>query len=72
MHRTNVIGPILAAAFVIAMTISGCAAQSPKSDDSPDDHFDVRRSVGDLHQGKDADAQKAGLPLYPGARPKPE
>jgi hypothetical protein len=39
------------------------------SDDKP---FDVRSSVGDLHVGKDADAQKAGLPVYPGARPKKE
>ncbi len=39
------------------------------SDDKP---FDVRSSVGDLHVGKDADASRAGLPLYPGARPKKE
>jgi len=32
----------------------------------------VKSSVGDLHVGKDADAQKAGLPLYPGARPERE
>lgn len=35
-----------------------------------DDNFDVRSSVGDLHVGKDADAEKAGFSLYPGARPK--
>jgi hypothetical protein len=34
--------------------------------------LDVRSSVGDLHVGKDADAKTAGLPLYPGARPKRE
>lgn len=33
-------------------------------------NFDVKSSVGDLHVGKDADAKKAGLPLYPGARPQ--
>jgi len=33
-----------------------------------DKNFDVRSSVGDLHIGADADARKAGLPLYPGAR----
>jgi hypothetical protein len=33
-----------------------------------DKNLDVRSPVGDLHVGKDADAQKAGLPLYPGAR----
>jgi len=63
---------ILAAAFGIAMTIPTCAAQSQKSDAGQDDHFDVRSSIGDLHVGKDADAQKTGLPLYPGARPKRE
>jgi hypothetical protein len=35
---------------------------------SQDKNFDVRSSVGDLHIGADADARKAGLPLYPGAR----
>ncbi|HEY6339579.1 MAG TPA: hypothetical protein VIW68_13885 [Candidatus Sulfotelmatobacter sp.] len=40
--------------------------------DSQDKSFDVRSSIGDLHVGKDADARSAGLPLYPGARPKHE
>lgn len=44
-------------------------AQQSDKDDKP---FDVRSSVGDLHVGKDADAPKAGLPVYPGARPKQE
>jgi hypothetical protein len=61
---------ILVAAFGIAMTIPGCAAQAQKSDNAQDEHLDVRSSIGDLHVGKDADAQKTGLPLYPGARPK--
>ena len=37
------------------------------SDDKP---LDVTSSMGDLHMGKDANAEKAGLPLYPGAHPK--
>ena len=76
MFRSNVFRSILraivAAAFGIAMAIPGCVAQTEKSDSSKDDHFDVSSSVGDLHLGKDADARKAGLPLYPGARPKQE
>jgi len=44
-------------------------AQDPDSQDKP---FDVRSSLGDMHVGKDADAEKQGLPLYPGARPKHE
>ncbi len=61
----------IAAAFAIVLAIP-CSAQSQKSDAGHDDNFDVRSSVGDLHLGKDADAQKTGLPLYPGARPKRE
>src|SRR5271155_5461220 len=37
---------------------------------SKNENLDVRSSVGDLHIGADADARKAGLPLYPGARLK--
>ncbi|HTW30111.1 MAG TPA: hypothetical protein VMD76_00430 [Candidatus Sulfotelmatobacter sp.] len=50
------------AASLLAITVAGQDSQSG------DKSFDVRSSVGDLHMGKDADAGKAGLPLYPGAR----
>jgi hypothetical protein len=51
----------------IALLICGAAAQETQSHDK---NLDVTSPVGDLHLGKDANAQKAGLPLYPGARPK--
>lgn len=51
--------------------IVGLPAFAQQSD-SQDKSFDVRSSVGDMHVGKDADARKQGLPLYPGARPKQE
>jgi hypothetical protein len=50
------------------LTLPALAQQSSTQDKA----FDVQSSVGDLHLGKDADARKAGLPLYPGARPKVE
>src|SRR5271154_2945323 len=71
MTRSIFFRSILAGAFAIAALIPA-SAQTQKSDNSKDDSFDVRSSVGDLHLGKDANAQKAGLPLYPGARPKEE
>jgi len=50
------------------------AALSPllavAQDSGHDKNLDVRSSVGDLHIGGDADARKAGLPLYPGSRLK--
>lgn len=69
MSHRGVFHLIVAAAFCLGPTSSDLAAQNQKSGDH-DDNFDVRSTVGDLHLGKDADATKAGLPLYPGARPK--
>jgi hypothetical protein len=58
---------VIAVSFLLALS---AAAQQKDSDGS--DKLDIRSSVGDLHVGKDADAQKTGLPLYPGARPRQE
>jgi hypothetical protein len=61
--------PIFTVVFGIAIALPGSApAQSQKQDSGQDKNFDVRSSVGDLHVGSEADAKKAGLPLYPGAR----
>jgi hypothetical protein len=60
----------LALALGLAFVLS-LPALAQKSD-TQDKSFDVRSSIGDLHVGKDADGQKAGLPLYPGSRPKHE
>lgn len=72
MFRSSASNLILAVAFGMAVAISSFAAEPQKSDSGQDKSFDVRSSVGDLHIGKDADAQAAGFALYPGARPKHE
>jgi hypothetical protein len=54
--------------FIISVVVLALSAVAQDSDQK-DKSFDVRSSVGDLHVGPDADAKKAGLPLYPGARP---
>lgn len=63
--------PILAIVFGLAFA-SQALAQTQKTNDAKDkdEKLDVRSSIGDLHLGNDADAKKAGLPLYPGARPR--
>jgi hypothetical protein len=72
MFRPNVfrfiLRSILAVAFGVAMAIPSFAAQPQNTDSGQDKHLDIQSSVGDLHMGNDADARKAGLPLYPGAR----
>ena len=55
---------LCAMGFGLAITISSFASQQ----DPQEKHVDIQSSAGDLHVGTDADARKAGLPLYPGAR----
>ena len=57
-------------AFALALSLSLALPAAAQDSDSQNKNFDVRSSVGDLHVGSDADARKAGLPLYPGARVK--
>jgi len=64
--------PMFAVTFALLIALPGLAAQSQKPDSGQDKAFDVRSTVGDLHLGSDADAKKIGLPLYPGARLKPD
>jgi len=60
----------LAPTLLMAGMIVGPAVA--QNSDSSDKSLDVQSSVGDMHVGKDADAHAAGLPVYPGARPKHE
>src|ERR1700722_10995414 len=56
----------LAFAVTLGLTLPVIAQDS----DNQNKNFDIQSTVGDLHVGSDADAHKAGLPLYPGARLK--
>src|SRR5580658_6976286 len=69
MVRSIAFRSILAAALGFAAVLPGFgAAPSQKPDGDQEKHLDVQSNAGDLHVGNDADARKAGLPLYPGAR----
>jgi hypothetical protein len=59
MHRSIL---FISAVAVMALPLGA------QNSETHDKSRDVRSSVGDLHVGPDADARKAGLPLYPGAR----
>jgi hypothetical protein len=52
-------------ASALVLTLATLTLPALAQSDTQDKSFD-------LHVGKDADAQKVGLPLYPGARPKHE
>jgi len=57
--------PVLALALPFFFAFPAFAQESASQHDKK---LDIRSSVGDLHVGTDADAQKIGLPPYPGAR----
>jgi hypothetical protein len=60
-------------AFATLLSPGALIAQAQQPDNgTKDPNLDVHSSMGDLHMGKDADARSAGLPLYPGAHPRPD
>jgi hypothetical protein len=67
MLRSIMLRSILTAAVGVGLVIPSLAAPQ-KADGDQDKHLDIQSNAGDLHLGNDADARKAGLPLYPGAR----
>jgi hypothetical protein len=56
--------------FALALTGALTLPVLGQDSDNQNKNLDIRSSVGDLHVGNDADARKAGLPVYPGARLK--
>ncbi len=58
----------VATLLVSMIGVPHLAAQSKDDNNGQEKHIDIQSSAGDLHVGSDADARKAGLPLYPGAR----
>ena len=79
MFRSSAIVSSAIAFFALILALPASAAgpqqadqeSAQKSDsDTQEKHLDIRSSKGDLHVGNDADARKAGFPLYPGARLK--
>jgi hypothetical protein len=57
-------------AGIVVVALLFTSSLFAQDSENKNENFDVRSSVGDLHIGADADARKAGLPLYPGAHPK--
>ena len=55
--------------FTLALAFGTLFALPALAQDS-NHHLDVSTNSGNLHIGDDADAKKAGLPLYPGAHLK--
>lgn len=62
----------IAAATVLAMASSGCSINVAKGKNGDDKKVDIRTPMGGIHVSKQAEASDIGLPVYPGARLKPD
>lgn len=59
----------LVAAFLL---LSACSINVKKNDNGQDKNVDIDTPFGGIHVSKGADVRDTGLPVYPGARPKPK
>jgi len=66
------ISPFLSIVFIVAALVlsPGCSVNVKDHDDNGNSKVDINTPVGALHVDENADARDAGLPVYPGARPK--
>jgi hypothetical protein len=54
------------------LTLPACSLNVKKGDNGEDKRVDINTPVGGIHVGEGADPRDTGLPVYPGARPKPK
>ncbi len=59
---------ILLAAFLL---FSACSVNVKKDSEGHDKNVDINTPFGGIHVNENADVRDTGLPVYPGARPKP-
>ncbi len=62
----------LVISIVFLVLLAGCSVNVKKSENGEDKNVDIKTPVGGIHVSNDADAHDTGLPVYPGARLKPD
>jgi hypothetical protein len=56
---------------LLLLGIAACVVRQSKDSNGDDQNVSIVTPAGTMHIGKDADVQDTGLPVYPGARSKP-
>jgi hypothetical protein len=64
-------GLALIAAGLLALALAACSINVQKEPDGGDKKVDIRTPLGGIHVSNEATASDIGLPVYPGARLKP-
>jgi hypothetical protein len=62
----------IAAILATLALMPACSVSVKDHGDNGDSKVDIQTPVGRIHVDENADARDTGLPLYPGARPKPK
>ncbi len=57
---------------VILLLLPACTIHVKKDESGKEKNVDISTPFGGIHVDKNADARDTGMPVYPGARPKPE
>lgn len=70
MNRHLKVARLLMVSLTLPVFVAPAAFAQDSGNQNKNKNVDITSPVGDLHLGADADARKAGLPLYPGARLK--
>jgi hypothetical protein len=61
----------LALAAALSLTLAACSINVQKEPNGDDKKVDIRTPLGGIHVSNEATASDIGLPVYPGARLKP-
>lgn len=63
---------VIALAFVGWLTVLACTVSVKDHENGDNSKVDIETPVGGIHVDEEANARDTGLPVYPGARPKPK
>src|SRR5450432_3217072 len=63
---------MLAVAAAAILVPPACSVKVKKGDNGEEKKVDINTPLGGIHVNNDADVRDTGLPVYPGARVKPE
>lgn len=70
--RTHLVQLSALLLLVSCLLLCGCSVNVKKNNDGQDKNVDIDTPFGGIHVSKGADVRDTGLPVYPGARPKPK
>lgn len=72
MRRTSSSVLTIVLSFVITFLLCACSVNVKKDKNDQDKQVDINTPIGGIHVSKGVNPNDVGIPIYPGARLKPE